>query len=150
MDKYYLEIWMTAKPFTGMMRLGGANLHQRNIFLSVTKAFVEGFGLEWERKLYILEYDQKKQSTIKFHGEKKWLLKQKKYIEEEMFKAVMQEEFRHIREKLRRAMPFKKRLSDAEMQNNSKYDKFVASLALFNITFIMDIKKNEAEFQPTD
>ena len=137
----YLNIWIVAKPFTDRKaRLSGLNIYQRNTFLSLTKAFVEGFGEKWERKKYILEYDSKKQTDITFEGEPEWLEKQKKTIEEEMFKVIMEDKYTRMRDRARKLMPFKKRISDAELEKSANYDKFVTGLALFNITFIMSIE----------
>ena len=136
----YLEIFLTAKPFTNrLMRMALINAHQKNVFLSLCKIFEMGFGFDYNKKEHELAYNNKKMQSLFFEGDKDWLEVQKKKIEEEVFKEVMTEKYRVTRDRIRRMMPFKQRVNDAELEKSASYDKFVAGLALFNITMSMEI-----------
>ena len=139
-EEYYLEVWLTAKPFTNTaMRMAGMNSHQKNMFLSICKMFLEGFNEPYERKNLLENYRTEKQISIKFWGDKEYLQRQKIKIEEEAFKAIMEDKYKSLRNKIKRIMPKKQRPSDAEMAKFSNYEKFVSGISLFNITLIMDI-----------
>lgn len=142
----YLEFFLTAKPFTNRaMRMAFINSHQKNVFLSLCKIFEMGFGLEYNKKEHELAYEQKKMQILSFEGDKDWLEEQKKKIEEKVFKEIMADQYTATREKIRRMMPFKKRVEDAELEKSATYDKFIAGLALFNITMSMEIVDEQTE-----
>lgn len=140
-NKYYLEVFLISNPFTDFKaKVAGMNAHQKNVFLSLTKVFVLGFGEDWDRKKYLEEYSLLGKTSIKFYSDDlDWLKKQKQTIEEEMFKAIMEDKYRSVRDKMRRLMPKKYRRSDSEIESFSKWEKFEMGIALFKITCLLDI-----------
>lgn len=146
----YLEVWITAKPFTNTaLKMAGMNIHQRNVFLSLCKMFLEGFGENWDRKTFLTDYKEKKQTSMKFWGKREWLEKQKEKIENEAFKTAMDDKYKNVRNKMRRLMPKKYRRDDAELVKFSKYEQFLSGIAYFNITLHIDIY-DETPLQPTN
>lgn len=137
-----LVITMVATPFTDWKpRALGLNVHQKNLFMSTTKIFVKGFGEEWDKAKYEKDYDELKRTEIKFFGDADWIKKQHDTIRDEAFKAIMDDQYRTIRNKMRRLMP--KQASDAQIEENATFDRFVNGLSLFNITCLMDIEDGD-------
>lgn len=142
--KHFLYVTLVAKPFDSRPMRMLASKTQKDLFLSLTKLYTTGFDEEWDKNYFEDEFDTEKKTELRFYGEKTWLEEQKQKIEVEMFEVLKESKFSAMREKVKRMMPFKKRVSKEEFDANSKYDKFVTGLALFNITVLMGID-SEAE-----
>jgi len=137
-----LVITMVAKPFTDWKaRALGLNIHQKNLFMSTTKIFVSGFGEDWDKDKYQKDYDENKRTEMKFFGDADWIQKQHDIIRDEAFKAIMEDQYRTVRNKIRRIMP--KKATDKQIEENATFDKFVNGLSLFNITCLMDIEDGD-------
>lgn len=110
---------------------------QRDLFLSLTRLFVEGFGQSWDRNFYIEEFDRC-QTIMRFHGDVDWLREQRHKIEVEMMKLVKDSKWSGMKQKVQRLM--RRKVDKTTFDESAKWDKFVAGLALFNILLSLDIE----------